>query len=330
MVGVVHCHRNTLKLGSSKRMEECNLSLAVDCTLSLGSTTLRTDAPARPLRVGSPDSGLALSLSVRSVQGIEPSRRTSGQQEEDMSWGGSCSRSDPDVSPEYYPKVSESEPRASDDGRRAFKAWPHEVKSSKALFGMIEDQTSRNRSRQPWLPNLSAANKVEQCMEDNDSCARVCAHCGTTKTPLWRNGPGGPKSLCNACGIRFKKAGRRSAANGTVESEVSPLPVATKTVKRKLESGEPQFWVVPADAKPRKRSRGSPPHRTSESFMSGSCMAWQSWSPPKSALQRDMRASPLSHSDDGKVPVMESGSFSSDEEEGAVLLMELLHGLVRA
>ncbi|XP_076906326.1 GATA transcription factor 19-like [Bidens hawaiensis] len=41
--------------------------------------------------------------------------------------------------------------------------------------------------------------------------ARRCANCHTTSTPLWRNGPRGPKSLCNACGIRFKKEERRAA-----------------------------------------------------------------------------------------------------------------------
>ena len=36
-------------------------------------------------------------------------------------------------------------------------------------------------------------------------CAgKVCANCRTSKTPLWRNGPLGPKTLCNACGVRFK------------------------------------------------------------------------------------------------------------------------------
>ncbi|XP_019154709.1 PREDICTED: GATA transcription factor 19-like [Ipomoea nil] len=41
---------------------------------------------------------------------------------------------------------------------------------------------------------------------------RRCANCDTTSTPLWRNGPRGPKSLCNACGIRFKKEERRASA----------------------------------------------------------------------------------------------------------------------
>lgn len=32
-----------------------------------------------------------------------------------------------------------------------------------------------------------------------------CVHCGNTETPLWRAGPDGPKTLCNACGVRYKK-----------------------------------------------------------------------------------------------------------------------------
>ncbi|XVF66161.1 hypothetical protein PTKIN_Ptkin10aG0012900 [Pterospermum kingtungense] len=34
---------------------------------------------------------------------------------------------------------------------------------------------------------------------------KTCADCGTSKTSLWRGGPAGPKSLCNACGIRSRK-----------------------------------------------------------------------------------------------------------------------------
>ncbi|XP_010521758.1 PREDICTED: GATA transcription factor 11-like [Tarenaya hassleriana] len=33
---------------------------------------------------------------------------------------------------------------------------------------------------------------------------RKCTHCETTKTPQWREGPNGPKTLCNACGVRFR------------------------------------------------------------------------------------------------------------------------------
>lgn len=33
---------------------------------------------------------------------------------------------------------------------------------------------------------------------------RRCTHCQIEKTPQWRAGPLGPKTLCNACGVRYK------------------------------------------------------------------------------------------------------------------------------
>jgi hypothetical protein len=38
-----------------------------------------------------------------------------------------------------------------------------------------------------------------------DSAAVLrCRHCQTQRTPQWRTGPMGPKTLCNACGVRYK------------------------------------------------------------------------------------------------------------------------------
>lgn len=35
-----------------------------------------------------------------------------------------------------------------------------------------------------------------------------CTACGTQTTPVWRAGPAGPKTLCNACGVRYMKVAR--------------------------------------------------------------------------------------------------------------------------
>ncbi|KAH9614868.1 hypothetical protein KSS87_012561 [Heliosperma pusillum] len=53
---------------------------------------------------------------------------------------------------------------------------------------------------------------------------RKCLHCGSEKTPQWRAGPLGPKTLCNACGVRYK-SGRlvpeyRPASSPTFSSEL--------------------------------------------------------------------------------------------------------------
>ncbi|KAG2487570.1 hypothetical protein HYH03_013849 [Edaphochlamys debaryana] len=35
-----------------------------------------------------------------------------------------------------------------------------------------------------------------------------CTQCGTQTTPVWRAGPHGPKTLCNACGVRYMKVAK--------------------------------------------------------------------------------------------------------------------------
>ncbi|KAK1666194.1 hypothetical protein QYE76_054353 [Lolium multiflorum] len=74
--------------------------------------------------------------------------------------------------------------------------------------------------------------------------ARRCANCDTTSTPLWRNGPRGPKSLCNACGIRYKKEERRAAA-----AAVTPTAMASDSgmeyaygYARQQHQTQPQQW----------------------------------------------------------------------------------------
>ncbi|KAK3016612.1 hypothetical protein RJ639_006490 [Escallonia herrerae] len=68
----------------------------------------------------------------------------------------------------------------------------------------------------------SATNNNHHIAGGDPLLARRCANCDTTSTPLWRNGPRGPKSLCNACGIRFKKEERRATAAATSSGGVAP------------------------------------------------------------------------------------------------------------
>ncbi|XP_027925000.1 GATA transcription factor 8-like [Vigna unguiculata] len=71
---------------------------------------------------------------------------------------------------------------------------------------------------------------------------RKCVHCEITKTPQWRAGPMGPKTLCNACGVRYK-SGRlfpeyRPAASPTFcaavhsNSHKKVLEMRNKTVSK--------------------------------------------------------------------------------------------------
>lgn len=63
-----------------------------------------------------------------------------------------------------------------------------------------------------WVNHVKNRNKkhpasfhvVPKTAEESPTIGRRCQHCGVDKTPQWRAGPMGPKTLCNACGVRFK------------------------------------------------------------------------------------------------------------------------------
>jgi hypothetical protein len=57
----------------------------------------------------------------------------------------------------------------------------------------------------PSLPNNNAAAAAAAAASAAAAGeGRRCLHCETDKTPQWRTGPLGPKTLCNACGVRYK------------------------------------------------------------------------------------------------------------------------------
>ncbi|KAG8058485.1 hypothetical protein GUJ93_ZPchr0002g23250 [Zizania palustris] len=66
--------------------------------------------------------------------------------------------------------------------------------------------------RKPRRRAQAHQDESQQLQQQAGGVVRVCSDCNTTKTPLWRSGPCGPKSLCNACGIRQRKARRAAAA----------------------------------------------------------------------------------------------------------------------
>lgn len=56
------------------------------------------------------------------------------------------------------------------------------------------------------VTNSLRKKKAKAGDDDED---RVCTDCGRTDSPEWRKGPLGPKTLCNACGLRYAKKVKR-------------------------------------------------------------------------------------------------------------------------
>ncbi|PIA47543.1 hypothetical protein AQUCO_01400291v1 [Aquilegia coerulea] len=85
----------------------------------------------------------------------------------------------------------------------------NERKFPVAVLHAKKPRTKRVHSRKPsWSSPFSTSTgkklpKRKVVQEDNAG-RRICSHCGADSTPQWRQGPMGPKTLCNACGVRYK------------------------------------------------------------------------------------------------------------------------------
>ncbi|XP_062243137.1 GATA-type zinc finger protein 1 [Platichthys flesus] len=73
-------------------------------------------------------------------------------------------------------------------------------KYSKELFKCVRKPRLRTRTSQKTLKTCSSEEESDLTVSKD----KVCASCGTRKTPMWRDAEDGTP-LCNACGIRYKK-----------------------------------------------------------------------------------------------------------------------------
>ena len=60
------------------------------------------------------------------------------------------------------------------------------------------------KQRKKDLSVLSGHAEMKRSSSQESFPPRKCMHCEVTKTPQWREGPMGPKTLCNACGVRYR------------------------------------------------------------------------------------------------------------------------------
>jgi len=102
--------------------------------------------------------------------------------------------------------------------RRAFQQVEEKQKHAPGLFGFGDALASSPSHRlHPPLPRPPPPSPQvgQDALPAGASLlpgipGKRCAHCNTQTTPLWRNGPDGPKTLCNACGVRDNRRQNKS------------------------------------------------------------------------------------------------------------------------
>ncbi|KAF3324542.1 putative GATA transcription factor 22 [Carex littledalei] len=108
------------------------------------------------------------------------------------------------------------------------------------LLNSLQDQ--KHDLMQYWMENTTVSDQSTSVQQkpnkavssrSTSNVIRVCSNCNTTTTPLWRSGPCGPKSLCNACGIRQRKARRAALMAMEAVKGGTILPIKPKIQVKK-------------------------------------------------------------------------------------------------
>lgn len=67
-----------------------------------------------------------------------------------------------------------------------------------------ENLNTRRREKKIELSGLPNDSEIMGFATHQPMQVKRCTHCQVEKTPQWREGPMGPKTLCNACGVRYR------------------------------------------------------------------------------------------------------------------------------
>ncbi|MFQ6638434.1 hypothetical protein Gotur_015124 [Gossypium turneri] len=181
------------------------------------------------------------------------------------------------------------------------KWMPSKMRMTRKM--MSSDHTDLSNSPTPKSEDHQEQKQPSSSPDNNNnSTIRVCADCNTTKTPLWRSGPRGPKSLCNACGIRQRKARRAAAA-----AAEAGIVVAAET---------PPSMKSGVQLKAKRSSNNGFPHLKNKK-----CKLNSQYQSRKKLCFEDLRIILSKNS-------AFHGVFPQDEKEAAILLMALSYGLV--
>ncbi|KAL4341788.1 hypothetical protein GQ457_08G004900 [Hibiscus cannabinus] len=174
--------------------------------------------------------------------------------------------------------------------------------------------------------DLKPKESLNQGTTMSETVKKFCTDCRTTKTPLWRGGPAGPKSLCNACGIKYRKKRRailglnKDSENKKVKWHTSSSSSSTITTSSASIPTTNDFHVANDDMKPSGRFSGLSEPLKIRFFALGS----------EVLLKRSSSSSSSSSWVVKKQRCQRRRKLGEEEENAAVSLMALSYGLVFA
>ncbi|GJN20783.1 hypothetical protein PR202_gb08202 [Eleusine coracana subsp. coracana] len=125
--------------------------------------------------------------------------------------------------------------------------FDHTALEVKAGGGGLKEEEEEEEEELEWLSNKDAFPAVETMApaggarpRKNGVRRRRCLHCGAERTPQWREGPEGPGTLCNACGVRYRAVGRLAPEYRPLSSPTFCPELHSNRHRRVLEMRRPR------------------------------------------------------------------------------------------
>ncbi|KAK9707276.1 hypothetical protein RND81_07G185800 [Saponaria officinalis] len=119
-----------------------------------------------------------------------------------------CSNTSASSRPELLPVSHEKRARSKRPRPAAFTPRPpFELIPPTSSPSFPITQPLKKKQKIKLVPFSDRSDGTSHNQNENPNTGapvRKCRHCEITKTPQWRAGPMGPKTLCNACGVRYK------------------------------------------------------------------------------------------------------------------------------
>ncbi|CAF2028386.1 hypothetical protein HID58_078226 [Brassica napus] len=208
------------------------------------------------------------------------------------------------------------------------------VKNDQSLnvSNLEEDHLKRiSKNQYNMIANKNGYNGSNNCV------TRICSDCNTTKTPLWRSGPRGPKSLCNACGIRQRKARRAAmaASGATTTSDLSPPLLKKKIQNKNKRSNKVGSLSSPLASKVHKYKSMTTSVAEAVLMMEGAgAITGDLETQGKSTMSSSSTSTSSNKCYFDELAIILSKSsayqqvFPQDEKEAAILLMALSYGML--
>ncbi|KAF9575243.1 hypothetical protein EC968_003884 [Mortierella alpina] len=135
------------------------------------------------------------------------------------------SKRNPDIGNDQEKSMKSKRPRNQDEKSLVSTSKKTAGKVGTGAGAGVGSGTSTSKRSSPAGPSSS------------HSSQKKCGYCSCTTTPMWRRGPHGPSTLCNACGVKWKHGKIMQDSKDTQAGQSTSTSATTTSSKPGLGTG---------------------------------------------------------------------------------------------